>query len=103
MGVRAKFVCTEVSTRQAFVTKEQAELGENWSAEVQLQPVYDSGGPTLRASSGAELPANAVEENRIFGLATPAGKIGMHIRNRAAAEQFEPGKMYYVDFTLADD
>jgi len=42
-------------------------------------------------------------ENASFTKATPWGKIELGIDNPAALEQFAPGKMYYVDFTPADE
>lgn len=41
------------------------------------------------------------EENAQFFAATPGGQIILHIVNPVAAEQFEVGKEYYVDFTPA--
>lgn len=39
------------------------------------------------------------EENDKFFEATPAGQIEMTIKNEVAAQLFEQGKEYYVDFT----
>ncbi len=87
MTVRAKFRVTE-KTERAY----SPEAGADCAVEVKLQPVYESGDD-----------GNAVEENRIFGRATPAGQIGMLLRNRAAADAFNVGKSYYVDFTPAEN
>jgi hypothetical protein len=39
-------------------------------------------------------------ENKDFAEATPSGEVWMQIsKGRPAAEMFEPGKEYYVDFT----
>lgn len=38
-------------------------------------------------------------ENDKFFEATPAGSIEMTIKNEVAAQLFEQGKEYYVDFT----
>ena len=38
------------------------------------------------------------EENKTFFKWTPSGKIEMSILNPEAAEQFEIGKNYYVEF-----
>lgn len=42
------------------------------------------------------------EENDEFFNATPFGVIDMGIVNAKASEQFEVGKEFYVDFTLAE-
>lgn len=42
------------------------------------------------------------KENEQFWKYTPAGQIQMSIDNEQAAEQFEEGKEYYVDFSLAN-
>jgi len=42
------------------------------------------------------------EENKKFGTHTPSGNIYLGIVNREAADQFEVGKAYYVDFTPAE-
>ncbi len=44
-------------------------------------------------------PAN---ENTKFWQATPSGGIELGCVNLAAAEAFELGKEYYIDFTLAE-
>lgn len=73
MTTRAKFRCSSV---------ERFELGAN----VKLSVVYDP---------------NGNGENANFTKATPCGDITMRVDNPAAAVQFEPGKVYYVDFTEA--
>ncbi|TVY09884.1 hypothetical protein [Paenibacillus cremeus] len=42
------------------------------------------------------------EENEQFWKYTPFGQIQMSVDNEKAQEQFEEGKEYYVDFTLAE-
>lgn len=71
MNVRAKFVVQSV-TRYPHGTN-----------EVRLTPVTDDG----------------IEENRRFHKARPSGQITMSIDNPSAAEEFEPGDEFYVDFT----
>ena len=44
---------------------------------------------------------NGSEENKRFYRWTPGGNILLATINKAAADQFEPGKEYYVDFTPA--
>lgn len=53
-----------------------------------MSPVYGGGDPT--------------HENAAFWHATPQGKIALGCANRAAADRFETGKQYYVDFTPAE-
>lgn len=86
--VRAKF----------YVTSKTTQCGNyntiaGWS--VKLSPIYQSPSPTDSDRS------NACEENRIFGKNTPSGDISMFITNPIAAERFEVGREYYVDFTAA--
>lgn len=40
-------------------------------------------------------------ENKHFWDATPSGRLDMVIKNEAAAELFEEGKEYYLDFAPA--
>lgn len=42
------------------------------------------------------------EENKDFYKWTPSGRIELGTLNPKAAEQFEIGKEYYVEFTPAD-
>lgn len=43
------------------------------------------------------------EENKSFWKYTPSGKLEMNMNaGTTAADQFEPGQEYYLDFTLAD-
>ena len=48
-----------------------------------------------------EPDASKDTENARFTKATPWGDIRLGIDNPAAAQQFEPNKEYYVDFTSA--
>lgn len=73
---RAKFRCNSVT-----------DFGGN-SRKVALSPVYP--GP------------DASDEDKAFWTATPSGTLEMQIDNPAAAVQFVPGSVYYVDFTLAE-
>jgi hypothetical protein len=40
-------------------------------------------------------------ENKEFFMYTPGGTVTFNVLNKAAAEKFEVGKQYYVDFTAA--
>lgn len=57
----------------------------NTDGNVSFQPVY-GGSP----------------ENDKFFAATPGGSISLSVVNKPAAESFEVGKPYYVDFTPAE-
>lgn len=54
---------------------------------VEMSPVYGSGDPD--------------HENTKFWQASPSGKLELGCVNLAAAEQFELGAEYYIDFTKA--
>lgn len=71
--VRAKFVC------------ESKQDVPGSGAQITLRPVY----------SGSE-------ENKEFFKYTPAGQVQLSVVNEKAADQFEIGKEYYVDFTPAN-
>jgi hypothetical protein len=73
--VRAKFVCNGV--------KESPEYEQKL---ISLSPVI----------SGSE-------ENKSFAKYTPAGSVSLNISNETqAANFFEEGKEYYIDFSLAE-
>ena len=71
--VRCKFACTWKSPDTAGII-----------TQIGLSPVY----------SGSE-------ENKAFFNATPGGQILFYSVNKPAADQFEIGKEYYVDFSEA--
>ena len=76
MSTRAKFRCHSVT-----------DFG-GACKEVSLSVVYDP-------------RPDATGEDATFTKATPSGEMKMRIDNPAASVQFEAGKSYYVDFTLA--
>lgn len=94
-SVRAKFRVTEKSERWAVP---RPESGEDCTVEVKLQPVYEH--ETIQRD-GIQIGRNMVEENRMFGEATPAGQIAMLLKTRAAADEFAVGRAYYVEFIPA--
>lgn len=77
MQVRAKFVVQSIED-----TGNNPENGKT----IRLHPVTNS---------------NQSAENAEFFKYTPSGEIFMLMVNPVAAEQFEVGKAYYVDFTPA--
>jgi hypothetical protein len=74
MSVKAKFLCTLKQTNSAGETR------------VGFTAVYSS---------------DPNSENARYWKATPAGSVDLQILNEAAAEQFEQGKEYFLEFTLA--
>ena len=72
MAVRAKFRVDAITDNGGY-------------KQLQLFAVADDGTP----------------ENERYHKYTPCGSISISIDNPAASEQFEVGKSYYVDFTLA--
>lgn len=74
--VRAKFKC---------FFKCASEHGENAPATIKLHAVYDDS-----------------QENKEFFKYTPAGSVELHVVNTSAADKFEEGKEYYIDFTQAE-
>lgn len=74
MSVRAKFRVSSVT-----------DFG--FTKQVKLVAVGDDGIP----------------ENQRYHKATPSGTLEMTIDNPAVADQFTPGKEFYIDFTLPSD
>jgi hypothetical protein len=79
MQVRAKMKCFAVDRLLSGDSSERV-------AEIRLFPVYDDGNP----------------ENATWSKYTPSGDVRLVVTNPAAIDAFEPGKSYFVDFTLAD-
>lgn len=76
--VRAKFKCS------SFVQHAGWQKGVLGPREYQFEAVC----------------ADEVPENQRFHKATPSGKLSMYVDNQDVS--FEPGKSYYIDFSLAD-
>jgi len=79
MSVRAKFSVQSI-TKTPHWDKSKGAL-----STIKLAPVV----------SGSH-------ENKEFYAVTPSGEINLSTINEKAAEYFELGKEYYIDFTLAD-
>lgn len=87
--VRAKFRCDTITHMIASMWDADAKLSIPTPVRtIKLSPVYANGDPN--------------HENTKFWPATPSGSVELGIINAAAADQFEVGKEYYVDFTAAD-
>lgn len=80
--VRAKFHC-QVTKLVSY----PGTTNPSQEVEVELYPVSGTGGEP---------------ENKSFWEATPHGMVKMTITNPTAAEFFEAGKTYYLDFSIAE-
>jgi hypothetical protein len=78
MNVRAKFRCN-------FVAPTHTNDPNATCVRVDMMPVYADG-----------------KGNDSWSKATPGGQLTMWITNPAAADAFEPGKEYFLDFTPAE-
>jgi hypothetical protein len=91
MSVRAKFRVNSITRTEADYY-DRAKNGDAVTkvpvAHIYLTAVYD---------------ANPESENGRFFHASPAGSIQLSTVNKAAADQFEEGKSYYIDFTPAGE
>lgn len=105
MGVRAKFRVDGIDLRFGSVQR----MGEDGSParDDEGHAIYYSVAlPTVRLSAvtGHEAGASPEDaaENASFWSATPQGTAQLTITNGAAAEFFELGKSYYLDFSAAE-
>jgi len=78
MKVRCKFYVASITHHHASYPNAEPTSCVN----ISLSPIWEEDGP-----------------NRKWSKATPNGKIEMTITNPEAAEAFELGKIYNVDFT----
>lgn len=100
MHVRAKFKVDEIKRHTAHVPLKNPDGSPKLNEDgrqihgpgevrtVVLSPVYANGDPN--------------HENTKFWAASPSGRIELGCANLAAADAFELGKEYYIDFTLAE-
>lgn len=90
-AVRAKFkvdaIERNMTTRGVVGPDGQTTYVPAEMRTVKLSPVYQNGDPT--------------HENSKFWQYTPSGQISLGCINLEAADAFELGKEYYVDFTPA--
>lgn len=80
MTVRAKFQCLEIKHHHVPGSDAQSV-----HVEVRLVPVYGNG-----------------KDNASWSKYTPSGELKMTITNPPAAEAFDIGKEYFLDFTPAN-
>lgn len=90
--VRAKFKVDSIRRENQMRQVGKNDAGTPRYAHVEVRtvvmsPVYGGGDPN--------------HENVKFWDATPSGKLELGCANLAAAEMFELGKEYYLDFTPA--
>jgi len=89
---RAKFKVDQIQRIQGSVPKVGDDGKTTYSAgevrTVILSPVYGNGDPA--------------HENTKFWQQSPSGQITLGCANLVAADVFELGREYYVDFTPAD-
>lgn len=92
MEVRAKFRVDSIDRKLMQVPKADNEGRTKWeNGEVRtvvMSPVSGGSDPN--------------HENTKFWHASPSGKIELGCANLEAAEAFELGKEYYIDFILAE-
>lgn len=87
--VRAKFQCTSITHLLGYEHNRETNQTETVAMRsVHMSPVYGNGDPN--------------HENTKFWKSSPSGSLELNIVNAAAADQFEVGKSYYLDFTPAD-
>ncbi len=78
MNVRAKMTCHEKTNQKDSKTAEPRCV-------VALRPVYGD-----------------TPENKTWSKYTPSGEVKLYITNPAAADAFEVGEEYFVDFSKAE-
>lgn len=93
MTVRAKFKVDAIERRMGSIAKLNDQGKTEWVPgeinTVLMSPVYGKGDPN--------------HENTKFWQASPAGNLSLGTINKAAADYFELGKEYYIDFTKAPE
>jgi len=95
MTVRAKFTVNAITRTMGQMPDPSGAKNERgysvyvptemWT--VKMSPVYGNGDPT--------------HENTKFWQASPSGMLELGTVNKAAVEQFDIGREFYVDFTPA--
>lgn len=92
MTIRAKFKVDEIRRTRGTAPVVDASGKTSYKPceirSIVLSPVYGNADPN--------------HENTKFWQASPSGRLELGCVNLEAAQQFELGKEYYLDFTLAD-
>lgn len=113
-SVRAKFKVESITLRKSSRIRD----GYEWDATAGTRGLYrrpdgthvegtqpmnevyeDCAQPTVKLVAQSD---DGLPENRRYHSATPSGSVELTITNWAAAEFFELGHAYYLDFTPAD-
>lgn len=95
MTVRAKVLCTSKN----LTAHVKADGSTVEAASVAFCGVHKA----MYGPDGKQVPGNAHRENEIFGEYSPNVNFSMYITNPGAHRQFNPGKMYYVDFAAVPE
>lgn len=85
---RCKFTCTSITKRKGF-------NGHPFVYDAQFQVVHQTS-YRERQSHGGAADTAAMEDDKPFWAATPSGTINV---GTIAADHFQVGADYYVDFT----
>ncbi len=89
MTVRTKFRCNSITHLINHIYDQDLKQSIPTPARsISMSPVYGNGDPN--------------HENSKFWKASPAGTLSLDVVNAAAADLFEVGKEYYLDFTPAE-
>lgn len=90
-AVRAKFMVSS-KTEALYSTNPPVKM-----VTVKMSPV----GPTSRKNPTTGSWEQVQNENSLFWNASPSGSLELGCINLVAADRFELGKEYYLDFTPA--
>ena len=71
-------------------------------AKFSVESVVLFAGDSKKVNLRAVANKDGVPENKWFAKYTPSGTIEMTVDNPPASDQFQPGKVFYVDFTEAE-
>lgn len=95
MSVRAKVRCTGKN----LTTHQKSDGTHVEAASLTFSGVHKA----MFGADGKQVPGNAHAENAIFGEYSPSVNFTMYVVNPDAHRQFELNRLYYVDFTQADN
>lgn len=75
-------------------------------AKFSVASIEQFGGGSIAVNMNAIYPSDdddkvTRDENEKFFQATPSAQLKMHVNNPAAAEQFQPGDVWYLSFERA--
>jgi len=86
MTVRAKLQVLEIKHHHVHAPRKDPTVPESVHVEIRAVPVNSASG----------------KENESWSKWTPSGELKLTITNPPAADFFEIGREYYVDFTPAE-